>query len=85
MAVDTELLHRSLAMPERDRAQLAHQLLVSLEDSDEDADDEVVKQAWAVERDRRADQVDCGEAVMQDRNMVPIRLAGREPVATAAG
>lgn len=72
-------------MPEKDRVQLAHQLLVSLEDSDEDADEETVRQTWAVELDRRADRVDRGEAVMQDRKRSAIRLASREPVATAAG
>ena len=82
MTVDTEILHRWLALPEKDRAELAHELLASL-DSDADKDAPSAS-ALAAEIERRTDQIDCGEAVMHDRqtSMQQAReaLAKRRPM-----
>lgn len=57
MSVPSDLVDRVLALPERDRARLAHQLLASLDPAPQDEDDE----AWLAEILRRADEVRAGE------------------------
>ncbi|MGA2499738.1 MAG: addiction module protein [Tepidisphaeraceae bacterium] len=69
MSVQADLLERSLALPDDQRAELAYQLLRSLGDEPSE-DDETVRLAWAAESDRRADQVDEGRVVMEDRKQV---------------
>ena len=63
MAVDTELMSRSLALSSQDRAEMAHRLLLSLEDDEPETG---VEQAWAEEIERRLDSVDKGESVPID-------------------
>jgi hypothetical protein len=72
MAIDIDLLDRSLALPERDRAQLAHELLASLDH--EDAGEDGAEECLAGELDRRCDQIDRGEVALQD-HQTSIRLA----------
>jgi putative addiction module component (TIGR02574 family) len=59
----TDLLTQALALPEGERAALAHQLLASLEPA---VEDEGVEDAWAVELDARLARVDNGSAELQD-------------------
>ncbi|MFI5378124.1 MAG: addiction module protein [Tepidisphaerales bacterium] len=62
MALDTELLQRTLSLSPRDRVELADRLLSSV---DEDSDE--VLRAWSDELDRRADEIDQGKPVTVDR------------------
>jgi putative addiction module component (TIGR02574 family) len=74
MASESELdvFSTALALPARERARLAHELLASLDaDSDPDAAD-----AWAAEIERRASEVLAG-APVEDWDTVRARLAGR--------
>ena len=61
MPVDAELLSRSLSLPVAERADLARQLLASLEPAEVDADE-----AWAVEIEKRMGAMDRGESVPVD-------------------
>lgn len=47
----------ALSMPPKERAKLAQKLLLSLETLSE----EELEQAWLVEANRRARELDCGE------------------------
>ena len=53
-----EVLNEAMALPPRDRADVAAELLVSL-DEPTDADQASVQLAWANEIERRARQVDA--------------------------
>lgn len=72
MELTTSLMDTALALSEKDRAELAYQLLLSLKDEETDVD---IEQAWAEEiRDRikefRQDPSiaqDFGEAMMEIR------------------
>jgi putative addiction module component (TIGR02574 family) len=63
MTVDANLSERALKLPEDERAELARQLILSLETTefDSDADTE-----WEAEIERRAATVDRGEAQLID-------------------
>ena len=58
MSLDSAILSRALGLPATDRAELARQLLLSLEPADWDADAEV---AWASEIEARLARADAGE------------------------
>jgi putative addiction module component (TIGR02574 family) len=59
MALDTATLAKALELSAKDRAELARQLLLSLE-SDEGDDD--AEQAWAKEIDERLEKADRSKA-----------------------
>ncbi|MCP3142490.1 addiction module protein [Pyxidicoccus xibeiensis] len=59
MATADELLTDALRLPSRDRARLAHELLLSLEGRD--ADDADAQSEWATELERRAQEVISGK------------------------
>ena len=61
MALQADLVDRALKLPLRDRAELARQLILSLEPADHDPDTE---KAWAKEIERRMQQVDRGEVTL---------------------
>lgn len=61
-----KLLSDALRLPERERAEMAAQLLASLDESEEPADEEEVDEAWAQEIERRCAALDSGEAVTSD-------------------
>ncbi|HEX5443447.1 MAG TPA: addiction module protein [Pirellulales bacterium] len=63
MSVADGLLNQALALPEQERANMAYQLLLSLEpeDSDSDAED-----AWADEIMARSDAVHRGDCKARD-------------------
>lgn len=63
MSIADGLLHQVLALPEQERANMAYQLLLSLEpeDSDSDAED-----AWADEIMARSDAVHHGDYKARD-------------------
>lgn len=57
--MNTEALEQTvLHLPMQQRAELAHKLLLSLEDQSEDE----VAQAWHAEAARRAAEIDSGQA-----------------------
>ncbi|MCC6998923.1 MAG: addiction module protein [Deltaproteobacteria bacterium] len=73
MSARATVFDQALALPAQDRAALAHDLLRSLDDADDpDAD-----QAWLIEIERRAAEVDAGTAVLDDWSAVRERLASR--------
>lgn len=75
MAIHPDDLRREvLALPEVERADLAAELLVSLE-APTDEDLSVIRSSWAVEIERRARRVLAGEAASQDWTTVRQRLA----------
>jgi putative addiction module component (TIGR02574 family) len=51
------ILEATLKLDAKERAQIAHEIIVSL---DEEATDEGVEQAWEEELARRADEIDSG-------------------------
>jgi putative addiction module component (TIGR02574 family) len=66
-----DVLTTALALPPRDRARLAHELIASLDrDGDPDA-----AEAWLAEIGRRAREVEDGTAVLEDWSVVRERLA----------
>ncbi len=73
MSARATVFDQALALPAQDRAELAHDLLRSLDgDSDPDA-----AQAWLAEIERRAAEVEAGTAVLHDWAVVRERLATR--------
>jgi len=69
----TDVLSTALALPVRDRARLAHELLLSL-DAGSDADADV---AWVAELEQRAREVRTGAAITEDWATVSSRLVER--------
>ena len=63
MPLDADLIDRSLSLSEAERADLAHRLLVSLEPTAPESQNEV-DAAWETELQRRVDEVDRGDAKM---------------------
>jgi putative addiction module component (TIGR02574 family) len=77
MATTDDLLSDALQLPLKERARLAHELLLSLEESagpDADAD-------WAEELKRRADEVISGKVQTRDAREVldEVNALLREP------
>jgi len=74
MAADpARVLDSALALPARDRARLAHELLLSLDTgSDADAAD-----AWVAELENRAREVRSGAVATEDWETVRARLVDR--------
>jgi putative addiction module component (TIGR02574 family) len=69
----TDVLSTALALPVRDRARIAHELLLSLDaGSDADAAD-----AWVAELEQRAREVRAGAVTTEDWATVRSRLADR--------
>ena len=68
-----KLRSEALRLPEAERAELAHQLVVSLDGGvDSDADD-----AWDAEVVRRLAEIDSGSAALLDRETFRQRLRTR--------
>ena len=71
MAVAMETLKAELAaLTELERADLAHFLLTSLDDTTADDADVEVEEAWATELARRADDIQRGIAVGKPADQV---------------
>lgn len=70
MADRARVLEEALTLPVEDRAQVAHELLRSLEQDDPDA-----AIAWTDEVRRRIDEVEAGTAELDDWETVKARLA----------
>lgn len=69
MADRARVLEDALTLPVQDRAQVAHELLRSLEAEDPDA-----AAAWSDEIRRRIDEVEAGTAQLDDWEAVKARL-----------
>ena len=68
-----DLLTNALALPVRERAKIAHELLLSLDDgADADAAD-----AWVAELEQRANEVRSGSVVTEDWETIRARLTQR--------
>jgi Putative addiction module component len=63
MAIKQELVSTALDLPAGDRAELARQLILSLEPLEVDADADL---AWEAEIEHRLKAIDSGEAVSVD-------------------
>jgi hypothetical protein len=75
MAIRSDDLRRAaLALSADERADLAAELLVSLE-APTDEDPSVIRSLWGAEIERRARRVISGDAESQDWNVVRQRLA----------
>lgn len=73
MAMNAEELHREvMALPHRARADLAADLLASLDESSED--EQAVKAAWDEEMIRRATAVEAGESDPEEWESLRDRL-----------
>jgi hypothetical protein len=79
-----QLLEAALALPRNERADLAEQLLASVEDEVADADmfgeaepDPEVEKAWAAEVVQRLERIASGETVLVDGQAVHGRLRDR--------
>jgi putative addiction module component (TIGR02574 family) len=70
---DQDILATALALPAPERARLAHELLVSLDEPE----DPNAAEAWLAEIGRRAREVDEGSAVLEEWSVVRDRLAVR--------
>lgn len=68
-----DLLANALALPARERAKIAHELLLSLDDG-ADAD---AAQAWVAELEQRASDVRSGSVAAEDWEAVKARLTER--------
>lgn len=68
-----DLLSTALALPARERARIAHELLLSLDDG-ADAD---AAEAWVAELEQRAREVRSGAVATEDWATVKARLADR--------
>lgn len=65
MSIPSDLRERVLALPEADRANLAHEILLSLE-PDRAGSDPDREEAWAVELERRRRRYESGQARLID-------------------
>jgi len=63
MSATNDLLNQVLALPEQQRAEMARQILISLEPEGSEVDHE---EAWLAEIDARLDAIDRGDAVLYD-------------------
>lgn len=68
-----DLLTSALALPVRERAKIAHELLLSLDDG-ADAD---AAEAWVAELEQRAEEVHSGSVEAEDWDLVRAQLAQR--------
>jgi putative addiction module component (TIGR02574 family) len=69
----TDVLSTALALPARERARIAQELILSLDDG-ADAD---AAEAWLAELEKRAREVRSGTVKTEDWAAVRSRLAGR--------
>lgn len=63
MSTTNDLLNQVLALPEEQRAEMARQILLSLEPDASEVDDEA---AWVAEIEARLDAIERGDAVFYD-------------------
>jgi putative addiction module component (TIGR02574 family) len=71
----SELLSNALALPVRERARIAHELLLSLDDG---ADGDAAER-WVAELEQRGREVRAGSVAAEDWETVKARLAQRWP------
>jgi putative addiction module component (TIGR02574 family) len=71
MSSASEILTQALALPLAERAEIAHQLMTSLETEPPDAE---WAEAWAKELDKRDEAVENGTAVLYDLDEVFARI-----------
>ncbi len=59
-----------MALPERERARLAQELIVSLDEGDQHLSQQEWEAAWMAEVQRRMDAIDAGDASLIPHEMV---------------
>lgn len=72
------VLREAIALPYEDRAEVAAELLASL-DAPTAGDPETVRTLWSHELEQRAERVRSGEALGEDRASVRQRLSDELP------
>jgi putative addiction module component (TIGR02574 family) len=70
---DKDVFSDALSLPARERARLAHELIVSLDE----ADDPGAAEAWVAEIERRAREVESGSVPLEDWATVRARWTSR--------
>ena len=70
VAADRDVFSDALALPLSERARLAHDLILSLDDGEDGGADE----AWVEEIERRAQEVELGTVELEDWSVVRERL-----------
>jgi hypothetical protein len=73
MASEKDILNVVLALPAEERARIAHELLVSLDEREDPA----AADAWLDELELRAREVENGTAELEDWDVVRERLTQR--------
>ena len=83
MSLGAELINRVMSLSAGDRADLARQLIMSLEPVGPEGADDDVDAAWEGEIERRLDQVDRGEVELRDwrQSIERIRATLKRPKA----
>ena len=75
MSHAVDVMNQALQLPEKDRAELAQRLLLSLEPQDfDDATDAEVEAAETAEAEQRAEAFERGETSAEDWRIVMARL-----------
>ena len=69
-----EIEKELMALPSEDRARLAHDLIVSLDEEDEKLSQEEWEAAWLEEVKRRAEEIDSGKATLVSHDEVMATL-----------
>lgn len=77
MSSRSTVLAMAMQLPRAERAELAKQLLASLDES-KDAPDGDVEAAWLAEVERRIDKIDQGTAKFEPWDSVRARIASRD-------
>ena len=74
-----EIFRAALALSEDARAELAGQLLESLDDGDEDLDEEEIERLWVLEAEDRIAAYDRGEmeAIPVEEFLASLKNSGR--------
>ena len=73
MASTKDVLDEALGLPPAERARIAHELITSLDETEEPT----AEDAWLAEVARRLEEVDAGTARLEDWDTVRERVAAR--------
>ena len=68
-----------MALPTQERARLAHDLIVSLNEEEEKLSQEEWEAAWLAESEQRSNEIDSGKATLVSLKEVMAELKSRYP------